>query len=249
MDLETHQQKSANFYKLISLLVDIGGETLRDVLLKEIPQNQLAVVILQNHNLLSDLKRIKVLTEPQYDLLQEPQPDPLKFDISLLVALLRNICPNIEAPTPDWKVGVPAQNDFSIGAEILRIRNIRNSNLHISSTMMPKAVFTPLWNELESIIIRISIKVSQAAFNKVMRKISLLEHSEVDPSGEKEKKLLKQFKDWQTQITDILSEKINSLQSSLDSLHVQVIFSDIISQSLGMYETTILPLTFSMLHA
>ena len=222
MDPETDEQKSTNFCKLINLLVNIGAEALRDVLLKKIPQNRLAAVIQQNYTLLSNLKKQKVLTEPQIDLLQEPQPDPSKFDISLLVALLRNICPNIEAPTPDWQVRVPAANDNSIGAEILRIKNIRNSSLHISSTLMPKAIFTPLWNELVGIIVRISTKVNQAATIKVVAKIGKLEHSEIDPSGEKEKKWLKQLKDWHTQITDIMLGKINSVQSSLESFHVRV---------------------------
>ena len=216
MDSETDQQKSSNFCKLICLLVDIGGEALRDVLLKEIPQNKLAVTIKRNYTLLSNLKRKKVLSEPQYKLLQEPQPDPSKFDISLLVALLRNICPKIEASTPDWKVEEPDVSDNSIGAEILRLKNIRNSIQHKSSTLMPKATFTPLWSELVGIIDRISTKVNQAANTKVMEKIRQLEHSEIDPSGEKEKKLLKQLEDWQTQIIDIMIEKFNSLQGSLD---------------------------------
>ena len=222
MDEETEQQQSANFYRLISLLIDLGGEALRDVLLKEIPQNQLQNVIQQNTALLTSLKNIKVLTDPQYNLLQETPPDPTKFDISLLVALLRNLCQNIEPPKPDWKNAVPDSNDFSMGAELLRIKNIRNTKMHVSTTLMPQSTFQPLWIDLAAIIIRIANKVSPECGLKFSKKIVFLEGTEIDPSGEKEKQLLKTLKDWQAQIIDILNEKVSSLQSSLEHLHLKV---------------------------
>ena len=227
MEEETEQQQSKNFYRLVTLLIDIGGEALRDVLLKEIPLNQLGNVIQNNITLLSRLKNMKVLTEPQFDLLQEIQPNPTKFDISLLVALLRNLCPGIEPPDPDWKVAVPDSEDLSMGAELLRIKNIRNTKMHVSTTLMPKSTFQPLWTELAAIIHKIAFKVSSECGLRISRKVVLLEGADINPLGEKERQLLNTLKDWQTQIIDIINEKVNSLQSSLESLHLKVYNFDV----------------------
>ena len=221
MEEETEQQQSCNYYRLVTLLIDIGGEVLRDELLKEIPLNTFGNVLQNNINLLTRLRNMKVLTEPQFALLLESPPDPNKFDVSLLVALLRNLCPHIK-PVPDWTIGVPGPTDHSIGAELLRIKNIRNTKMHIPTTVMPKSTFQPLWTELAAIIHSIAFQVSQECCFKISKKILILENANVDPSGEKEQRLLKTLKDWQEQIIDILNEKVNSIQKSLESLHLKV---------------------------
>ena len=221
MEEETEQQQSCNYYRLVTLLIDIGGEVLRDELLKEIPLNTFGNVLQSNINLLTSLRNRKVLTEPQFALLLESPPDPNKFDISLLVALLRNLCPHIK-PVPDWDIGVPDPTDDSMGAELLRIKNFRNSFMHIPSSLMPKATFKPLWIELAATIIRIALKVSSDCGDEISTKVALLKVAVIDPTGEKEQQQMKTLKDWQEQTIDILNEKIKSLENSIESLHLKV---------------------------
>ena len=222
MDQETEEQQSANFFKIVRLLVDIGADALRYAFLKEIPSNKLASELQLNFSKFMSLKKKKVLTEPQFDLLQESPPDPSKFDISLLVALLRNICPNIEKPKYGWSVKIPDEKDKSLGAELLRIRNIRNKHLHPSSTLMPEQLFKPLWTDLVAIITRIAVSVNNEVTGQIIKKISLLEQRDIDPAGEEEKKIFQIFQNWQMQIADILFEEIDSVKNSLGSLHLKV---------------------------
>ena len=56
-------------------------------------------------------------------------PDPDKFDITLLICLLTNIFPNeIKAPCTGWKD--PNPTDTSLWADLIRMRNLRNEIAH-----------------------------------------------------------------------------------------------------------------------
>ena len=222
MEPETERQQSVNYFKIIKLLVDVGGDVLREALLKEIPETQLANKFSLNYSKFVILKKQKVLTDPQFSLVTNPSPDPAKFDVSLLVALLRNICPNVEEPAKGWKE-CPDETDKSLGAELVRIRDIRNKRLHPASTLMPKGSFSSLWTDLSSIIIRIATGISSEVTSSFTEKIVYLKHEDTIPDGENEKKLFKTFIDWKNQIADILEEKMHLIEESLDSLHLKVI--------------------------
>ena len=222
MEPETERQQSANFFKIIKLLVDVGGDVLREALLKEIPETQLANKFSLNYRKFVTLKSQKVLTDPQFSLVTDPRPDPAKFDVSLLVALLRNICPNVQAPAKGWKES-PDETDKSLGAELVRIRDIRNKRLHPASTLMPKGSFLPLWTDLASIVKRIATGISSEVTSRITEKIVYLKHEDTIPDGENEKKLFQTFIDWKDQIFDILEEKVHVIEKSLDSLHLKVI--------------------------
>ena len=102
---ESKREQSANFSRLARLLLDVGTEVLRDVLWKEIPKNQLENKVQQNAGTLKFLKKQRP------DLFQKKPLDPTEFDISLLVALLTNICPNIKAPSTGWNFQYLDPND------------------------------------------------------------------------------------------------------------------------------------------
>ena len=221
MDPETEQQQSANYFKIIKLLVDVGADVLREALLKEIPETQLANKFSLNYSKFVILKSQKVLTDPQFSLVTNPSPDPAKFDVSLLVALLRNICPNVEEPAKGWKE-CPDETDKSLGAELVRIRDIRNKRLHPASTLMPKGLFLPLWTDLVSIIIRIATGISPEVTYRITEKIVYLKQEDTKPDGENEKKFLQIFIDWKNQMSD-MEEEMHHIKQSFDILHLKVI--------------------------
>ena len=216
MDPETERQQSVNYFKIIKLLVNVGADVLREALLKEIPKTQLANEFARNYRNFVILKRQKVLRDPQFSLVTNPSPDPSQFDVSLLVALLRNICPNVQAPAKGWKES-PNETDKSLGAELVRIRDIRNI-LHRASTLMPKGLFLPLWTDLVSIIIRIATGISPEVTYRITEKIVYLKQEDTKPDGENEKKFLQIF----IAMSD-MEEKMHYIKQSLDILHLKVI--------------------------
>ena len=120
-------EESANFYRLIKLIVDFGSEILRDVLLQLVKPSTLETVLQANTIAIDNLLLRKVIYPKQHDLLTNITPNVEEFDVSLLVVVFRNICPNVPAPILGWNVKVPDSNDFSLAADLLRLRNIRNA--------------------------------------------------------------------------------------------------------------------------
>ena len=57
----------------------------------------------------------------------EIPPNAKEFDISLLVVIFRNICPNVPPPIPGWEINDPDENVISLAADLQRLKNIRNS--------------------------------------------------------------------------------------------------------------------------
>lgn len=76
-----------------------------------------------------DLNRLK---KDQLDIVfpKSKQKKSELFDISILCDILINCCPKIQSPIGEWETKTMQPNDFSDGAEIIRIKNARNYVLH-----------------------------------------------------------------------------------------------------------------------
>ena len=77
------------------------------------------------------------------------------FDITLLVALMRNIC-GLEPPpsTGSWD-RQPDDSDDSLQADIYRIKSFRNQYVaHPSTTPLSKQKFDDQWIEISKVLIR-----------------------------------------------------------------------------------------------
>ncbi|XP_046849913.1 uncharacterized protein LOC124443504 [Xenia sp. Carnegie-2017] len=143
------RNEKTNGFKLMRLIVDVGGEALRITLRKQLSGNDLFYVLnkTENYNKLLSLKG-KQIKQHQWDLLY-PSPPILpnenKFDITLLCILLCNICGLKPPRDPIWtSCNV---TDHSTEADITRIRynqwndGIRNKacrNLHQSEDILTK---------------------------------------------------------------------------------------------------------------
>ena len=149
-------EESALFFRLIYLVVDVGSEVLRDVLLEIVKPDTLETVFQNSRAIIYTLLQKRALFQEQYDLLTKTPPDPEEFDISLLVKIFRNICPSVTPQGFNWGVD-PDADDLSLAADLKRLLNIRNSvYAHRNSTKVTNTEFKTLWSDLSHIIERIS---------------------------------------------------------------------------------------------
>ena len=207
-------EESANFYRLVTLIVDFGSEILQDVLLHLLKPSRLEAVLQANTITIDNLVRTKVIFRKQYDLLTNITPNVEEFDISLLVVIFRNICPNVPAPILGWNVKEPDVNDFSLAADLLRLRNIRNEvYAHRSSTNVTKVVFETLWLELTAIIERIS-RHGSGKYQDIRRAILVLKQQALDPKNDKKMPMLDILENWQKQDED-LNSSIEDFKTSI----------------------------------
>ena len=193
--IDNQVEGSANFYRLISLVVDVGSEVLRDVLLQLVKPRTLEAVLQANINTINKLSG-KVLFPEQYTLLMKVPPNAEDFDISLLVIIFRNICPNVPPPILGWEIKQPDENDFSLAADLLRLKNIRNCvYAHRNSTQVTHADFEPLWSDLSDVIDRIS-KHGSDKHQNIRQRIQVLKQKNLDPENERGR-MLEIFQNWQ----------------------------------------------------
>ena len=125
-------QKEAYFLRLQLLVTKYGTECLRKVFDIDFPPADLKQD-LQNHtSLLMKLRKKHILKTRQHRLLFPPNGPPLstRFDITLIVTLLRNITTTFKAPKRQPKLWDEDDNNKITGndavSDIVRIRNIRN---------------------------------------------------------------------------------------------------------------------------
>ena len=119
------------------------------------------------------------------------------FDISLLYILLRNIC-DLATPATGWE-NSPATTDQSLEADIIRIKNFRNSvYAHVSKASIDDTTFNGYWSDIRDVLVRLG----GASYDEA---ITTLETECMDPSVEADcKNLLKEWKKQDDYITDQL---------------------------------------------
>jgi uncharacterized protein YacL (UPF0231 family) len=103
-----------------------------------------------------DLKRRRVITEKQYmKLISNPDPD--EFDLSLILTLLTNIFIGmIDPPRNGWH-GPLDKTDFSLGADLIRLKELRNSTIgHSVNAKINSGDFETLWNQIEEVLVRLN---------------------------------------------------------------------------------------------
>ncbi|KAL3862140.1 hypothetical protein ACJMK2_008130 [Sinanodonta woodiana] len=155
--------ENITFFRLASILIDVGTNVLRNVLHTEHPEKTFTQALLNNQAHLTSLHRKKILNDQQKNMLfpVSGAADSSTFDISLLFILLRNICPNkVPKPPSGWK-GLPANNDFSVGADILRLKEIRNVVVaHAFNTKISLYQYNTEVTKLKSVMHRLCKLVS-----------------------------------------------------------------------------------------
>ena len=222
--LESSQDKT-NGVKLIRLIVDGGTEALRNVFLGKHPGN-LEGILNSYLAQLSNLKRRKVITQPQWEKLYPAvpsKPNMKEFDITLLCILLRNIC-GLSAPSTGWDT-MPPQSDNSPEANIVRIKCFRNElYAHVSDIGVSATQFESDWKKISSALVGLGInkeeidrlKSEQCAKEEVDRVMKEWSEMEVEVKVELKRvrqnqhRMLSEIRSKQT-VTNRLDEVLDKL--------------------------------------
>ena len=153
--------ENENYQRLSRLIMRAGTELLRALFDSIYPPRILA-------NKLSDSttrKKLRdILLKPQRDLVYQASGlfgESRDFDISLLSQLLKTLCPT---QLPSLRSGwnrLPSTGDFSLTADIVRIKFYRNDIIHkFHSGELSDAEFCSLWDEIEIVLLRIASHIS-----------------------------------------------------------------------------------------
>ena len=169
-----------NFQHLSTLLIVGGTETLRKLLESKLPPAT------SLDDFLSDPRRKSTichhLTRPQKELLYSSSGtavDVQRLDISILFRLLRNAFGLVE-PVKGWD-DLPNEDDFSLEADLARIKFYRNSvYAHDTSMAVSCEDFYDLWRNISDALIRIASHVSQSYKSNMQARIGQLMHEPMD---------------------------------------------------------------------
>ena len=152
-------KENTNFNRLCRLVVGVGCKVIREVFDKYHPPEKLQENLAKVKDQLRDLwENKKVLNSLQWHCLYPPvghRVNSASFDTTLLVVLLRNICPTLAPPVNGWKQE-PPDTDRSEAADILRIKFFRNEvYAHVPSDSVDDETFDTLWKNISEPIVRL----------------------------------------------------------------------------------------------
>ena len=151
--------EKTNGSKLSRLLIDGGTTVLRTIFDRYHPSNRLSAGLKAHFLVLDELRRRSVLRPAQWVKLFPcggAAPDSKKFDITLLIVLLTNIC-GLPPPRKGW-FAKPSPGDKSLGANIIRLKFFRNELYgHVSSTSIDTPTFSSLWKKISSTLVALGL--------------------------------------------------------------------------------------------
>ena len=204
--------ENENYQRLSRLIMRAGTELLRAQFDSFYPPSSLA-------NKLSEIatkKLLKDLLKPQHDLVY-PAPglfgESRDFDISLLSQLLKTLCPTQLPPLRSGWNNPPSRDDFSLTADIVRIKFYRNDIIHkFHSGELSDAEFCSLWNEIKIVLLRIASHISTEAKLEWEEAINKLRHDPLTPEAARNAEELQEMYQKDTDIKELLAQIIRQLQ-------------------------------------
>jgi len=188
--------------------VDVGTQVLRETFDKIHPAGSLHTVLTTAsvNATLRSLKRTKVITPTQWGTLMSPTVSSKDFDITLLVALLRNIC-GLSAPATGWK-NPPSSKDTTKVADIVRIRIHRNEVFaHANRASLDDATFNTYWVSIQEPLVRLGGQSYQTIIDNL--KTECMDY-------ERERHYQDLLKEWKEN-EEIQMEKLREIEGKVDS--------------------------------
>ena len=204
--------EKTNGTRLARLLIDGGTHVLREYLHSLYPPETLPTVLNNNKIRLQDLKTRGKIFDGQWENLfpssGEP-PDTSTFDITLLHLLLREICVLTE-PFTGWH-NIPAENDITPEAHIVRIKCFRNELCHSISTGIPDDEFENKWAKISRPLVAMGLD---------QREVDLLKNEPIDHDTKRrvEEEVMKC--DWEPRVLNV-EQELQQLKGQISGLNVQ----------------------------
>ena len=207
---DTSEEKN-NFTRLARLIIDGGTYALKEFLHSIYPATALPTVLQINKPLFQILKNRRKLFDDQWERLYPSSgdpPDTKTFDITLLHLLLREICVLTEPPT-GWHE-MPADEDTSNEAHIVRIKCFRNDLCHSISTGIPNDEFEGKWGTISRSLVALGVD---------SREIDRLKTETIDHNTTARIQELVKY-DWEPRISNV-EEEVQQLKGQLSSFSLQ----------------------------
>ena len=179
-------------------------------LYKELDQNHKATLTkLQRNGILKQYQMLLIFPKNK----QETYSD--KFDVTLLVVLIINCC-NLPHPVNNWKDKHPPISDISIGANVIRARELRNFFHHTDPKDFDEQILDKKWLEGDTVVSALgynynskALKIAALDPTKLSVVLSLVQHIQIEQDASK-----KQI-DNNTESSKTLHKQIDSLNTSL----------------------------------
>ncbi|XP_071124327.1 E3 ubiquitin-protein ligase DZIP3-like [Mytilus edulis] len=137
----------SNYFRISTLLLRIAPRAVRIKFDDVFPPEHLKDTLNSNSSKLSDLKKDKCVNQSQWNFMFPKTGDPTSqsFDTTLMICLfmkLKDIQIKNQHPPP---------TDFSVGADLSRIKRYRKDIAYSKDTIFMNENFEVEWNETEAV--------------------------------------------------------------------------------------------------
>lgn len=178
-------ERKENFLRLTRLLMCGGVRILREKFDSIHPPTGLPLTL--DDTATRDSLKAAKLFKAQWDCLY-PSPGTFgkstDFDITLMFRLFRTIC-NLTEPVTKWN-NPPSSTDYSLEADLIRIKEYRDSVHGHSSTMeITGSEFRHLWKEISEALLRIVGSMSVAKWDEWKNAINKLLSDPLTPEAQR----------------------------------------------------------------
>ena len=198
-----------NFQRLTRLLICGGTSLLREIFDHHCPPSHLPTRL--RNPATEDLLNRAKLTKPQRDCLY-PSPgvygESKDFDLTLLFKLLRTIC-GLTPPPTGWDAP-PVASDLSLTADLVRIKNFRNTVYgHVHHMEITDDDFNSLWDYIKQTLLRIAGQISsESNWHEAINNLLTA------PLTKEDEKNVQELKRWYEEDVEV--------KKSLDDLKVKI---------------------------
>ena len=209
-------RETTNYARLCVLLVDVSSQVLRGTFDRIRPRGRLDTVLgtPPTFDTLKSLLKKKVLNPSQWSILYPAIKSSVsseKFDITLLMVLLRNIC-GLTPPAAGWDA-LPSPTDVNCEDDLARIKYYRNTVYgHAAQASVDDANFNDYWMKIRDTLVRLGGAVYEAAIDGV-------KYDCMDP--EMEEHYIEMLKQWKMD-EDRLKDKLDDVEARVDELKASV---------------------------
>ena len=209
-------RETTNYPRLCVLLVDVSSQVLRGTFDRIRPRGRLDTVLgtPPTSDTLKSLLKKKVLNPSQWSILYPAIKSSVsseKFDITLLMVLLRNIC-GLTPPAAGWDA-LPSPTDVNCEDDLARIKYYRNTVYgHAAQASVDDVNFNDYWMKIRDTLVRLGGAVYEAAIDGV-------KYDCMDP--EMEEHYIEMLKQWKMD-EDRLKDKLDDVEARVDELKASV---------------------------
>ena len=213
-------RETTNYARLCVLLVDVGSQVLRETFDRKRPPGPLDTVLgtPPTSDTLKSLLKKKFVNPSQWRSLYPAIKSSVsseKFDITLLMVLLRNIC-GLSPPAAGWDA-LPSPTDVNCEDDLARIKYYRNTvHGHAAQASVDDTKFNDYWMNIRDTLVRLGGMDYQAP-------IDGLQYACMDRDTEERYiEMLKQWKADEDVIGDVLKDKMNNVEAKVDNVQASV---------------------------